>query len=407
MSRQRSNEPVTVAVIGGGAVGVSLARSLAELGAAVTLYEAGDLASGASGRAAGICYDAFGDRRDVRLARDALAAFRSLSAASDRFAFVDRPYVWLARDGDDRRAARIREDAAGMRERGVAVEVLDGAALADRWPALVTGDVAVAAVADNAGYAEPAAYTRAVADRAEAAGATIRTDTPATLVGDGRTVRAGGTRRRFDAVAVAAGAHSRQVLAGVDLPVPVKPYRVQALVAGPADRTVPILYDATGGYYLRPDADGLLVGDGTEPIERDPDDWDREVDDRFRTACADYQRRAIGRAADPVRAWAGLCTATPDGDPLVGERAPGVFVACGFQGHGFMRAPAIGDRLAARILESEGDTREGEDRAVTGAGRGKTEPLRGFAPTRFDGDESFEIVEGMRIDGEDEREAGR
>jgi glycine/D-amino acid oxidase-like deaminating enzyme len=193
MGRRAENEPTEVAVIGGGAVGVSVARSLAERDAAVTLYEAGDLASGASGRAAGICYDAFGDRRDVRLAADALAAFRSLAATSDRFAFTDCPYVWLARTDDDRRADQLRADAARMRERGVTVELLDGDALGDRWPALETGDVAVAAVAGDAGYADPAAYTRAAADRARTAGARIRTGTPAALAGDGRTVRAGGT----------------------------------------------------------------------------------------------------------------------------------------------------------------------------------------------------------------------
>jgi glycine/D-amino acid oxidase-like deaminating enzyme len=174
--------------------------------------------------------------------------------------------------------------------------------------------------------------------------------------------------------------------------VPVKPYRVQALAAGPLDRPVPMLYDATGGYYLRPHDDGLLVGDGTEPVERDPDDWDADADDWFRRACATYQRRALGAAAGIVRAWAGLCTATPDGDPLVGERAPGVFLATGFQGHGFMRAPAIGDRLAARVLGDEDD----------GGGRnGDADPLRGFAPTRFEGDEAFEIVEGGRVGDED------
>jgi glycine/D-amino acid oxidase-like deaminating enzyme len=122
----------------------------------------------------------------------------------------------------------------------------------------------------------------------------------------------------------------------------------------------------------------VLVGDGTEPVERDPDDWERDADDWFRADCAGYLETALGRSWPVARAWAGLCTATPDGHPLCGERAPGVFVATGWQGHGFMRAPALGEVLAEQVLGG------------TGVGA--------FDPDRFDGGESFEVVEGMALD---------
>ncbi|MFB6160828.1 MAG: FAD-dependent oxidoreductase, partial [Haloferacaceae archaeon] len=46
-----------VAVVGGGAVGVTVAHDLVERDAEVTLFEADEVAAGASGRAAGLCYD--------------------------------------------------------------------------------------------------------------------------------------------------------------------------------------------------------------------------------------------------------------------------------------------------------------------------------------------------------------
>jgi glycine/D-amino acid oxidase-like deaminating enzyme len=160
----------------------------------------------------------------------------------------------------------------------------------------------------------------------------------------------------------------------------MKPYRVQALVTEPVDATMPMLYDATGGYYLRPHGPGLLVGDGTEPVERDPDDWDRDADDWFLADCTGYGELALGRSFEPERAWAGLCTATPDGHPLCGRVSGvrGLHVATGFQGHGFMRAPGLGERLADQVLGSEG--------------------IGAFDPGRFDGDEAFEIAEGMDVD---------
>ena len=50
-----------------------------------------------------------------------------------------------------------------------------------------------------------------------------------------------------------------------------------------------------------------------------------------------------------ARAWAGLYDMTPDAHPIVGPVADGVFAACGFSGHGFMQAPAVG-RIVADVL---------------------------------------------------------
>lgn len=364
-----------VGVVGAGAVGVSAALELADHGADVTVFDRGEVAAGATGRAAGVCYDAFADRRDARLAGRALTLFRERCGEDD--AFTDCPYVWLARDGDKSRASTIREQVPRMRAHGLDIQLVTPADLADRYPGLETADVTIGAIAENAGYTDPRAYTRATAASARAADAEIRERTPVTLAGDGRTLKTTTSDFRFDAVLVAAGAHSGRLLADAGLPIATKPYRVQALVTESVDRTLPMLYDATGGYYVRPRDGGVLVGDGTEPVAVDPDNWPRAADEWFLDACADHLRTALGKTVPVARAWAGLCTATPDGDPLAGERTPGVFVATGWQGHGFMRAPAFGERLAAQVL---GET------------------WTAFDPTRFDGDEPFEIVEGMRVE---------
>ncbi len=368
-----------VAVVGAGAVGATAAYDLAREGADVTLYDRGTVASGSSGRAAGICYDAFADGLDAEIAGDAIERFRALSG-DDTFPFRECPYVWLAREGDERRAAAIREQISRMQDHGVVALEMDADALADRFPALRADDVAVAGIAGAAGYTDPARYTACLAAAATGAGATlethakveVRTDPPRVALEDG-------DEREVDAVLVAAGAHTKRVLAAADVPIAMKPYRVQALVAD-ADLEEPMCYDATGDFYVRPHPDGLLAGDGTEPVEADPDDYDRTADSDFvDDTVARIEQRFPGVDLEVSDAWAGLCTATPDGDPLVGELRDGVYVATGFQGHGFMRAPAIGKRIAGQMLGDDG--------------------VDAFDPTRFPGEEEFEIVEGMRIDG--------
>ena len=376
---ERPGAGVSVAVVGAGAIGTTCAYDLARRGADVTLYDRGSIASGASGRAAGLCYDAHASRPDAEIGRESIERFRRLSG-DDTFPFTECPYVWLARDGDDARAAAIREAVTRMQERGIVAVTMDADALGDRFPSLRTDDVAVAGVAGGAGYTDPARYTACLAAAANGAGTTIELETPVHVTTDpaGVVERASGTAREYDAVVVAAGAHTAAILEDAGVSIPVKPYRVQALVAD-ADYHEPMCFDASVETYVRPHPDGILVGNGTERVESDPDDWDRSADDGFvESALERVEDRIPGLEPSVTRRWAGLCTATPDGDPLVGAIEDGVYVATGFQGHGFMRAPAIGDRLARAVLGGDG--------------------ISAFDPTRFDGDESFEVTPGMAID---------
>ncbi|PSP55700.1 sarcosine oxidase [Halobacteriales archaeon QS_1_67_19] len=373
-----------VAVVGGGAVGTTAAYDLARRRAEVTLYEKDAIAGGSTGRAAGVLYDAFAAPEDAEVGDRALERFRAFSGEGD-FEFRETPYVWFAREGDTKRAEAIREQVPRMRDADREVAFADPEDLRGRFPTVDWSDAAVAAVAENAGHADPAGYADLLAGKARKAGATIRSDVEARIdAGELRVSAAASSATgggSFDAILVAAGAHTERLLAAAGVPVPLKPYRVQALTAGlAADRraALPMLYDATGGYYFRPHPAGLLAGDGTEEVESDPDDWDRSADREFREIVRERLGRRLGEFGAIREAWAGLCVATPDRDPLLGELREGLYVAAGWQGHGFMRAPATAEAAAEAILDEN--------------------PLSEFDPGRFDGDEEFEISEGMTVE---------
>jgi sarcosine oxidase subunit beta len=103
-----------VAVVGAGAVGLTTAPDLAGAGVGVTVYERGTVAGGASGWAAGVCYDAFATRPNAELGATALERFREFAA--DGAPFTPCPYVWLARDGDGERAELVRAGIERMQE---------------------------------------------------------------------------------------------------------------------------------------------------------------------------------------------------------------------------------------------------------------------------------------------------
>jgi sarcosine oxidase subunit beta len=188
------------------------------------------------------------------------------------------------------------------------------------------------------------------------------------------------------AVVVAAGAWTASLLRPLGVALPLKPYRVQALVTAPVPGLgrLPLFHELPGGFYLRPEGEGLLLGDGTEHAEADPEAYNPEPDFALYTDLASWLARRVPAAstATVIRGWASLCQATPDRLPLVGPvpEVEGLHVLAGFNGLGVMRGPALGQALAASL-------RDGTPAVAL-------DPLR---PDRFGELEAWPIREGFTL----------
>lgn len=381
-------EPARVAVVGAGAVGLTAGVHLARAGVDAVVFDRGNplagVGPGASHRAAGIVYDAYAEDVDVAVAARSLAAFRRLSDV----AFTETPYVLFAHEGDEETVDALERSVERMRVHDRDVEVVDPERL--ETLGLRADDVGVAAVARDAGWVRPRSYLAAMADRLREAGGRLVTGTELSLAGSPPdvVVEGGDVGERggaFDAIVVAAGAHTRGLLSEIEVAVPVKSYRSQAL-AVEAAYAGPTWYDATTATYARPHPGGAVVGGGVRPAVATPETWEQSPSVAFVGGARRRFTRRTGLGARPRHAWTGLCTATPDGNPLLGGVAPGVVVATGWYGHGFMRAPATGEAAARATLEGSTTSVLGE----TGAAA--------FDPTRFDGEESFRVVFGVQTE---------
>ena len=141
---------------------------------------------------------------------------------------------------------------------------------------------------------------------------------------------------------------------GVELPVrPLVRQLVRPVLSG-LGPDLPLTVELESGFHFRRRAEALLLG-MPELLPR----WDMAaaVDD---DVVAETRARLAHRfpAAAPVptaRAWAGLYDMTPDAHPIIGPVAPGVYAACGFSGHGFMQAPAVGRIVADELLGGGSD----------------------------------------------------
>ncbi|MFC6940298.1 NAD(P)/FAD-dependent oxidoreductase [Salinirubellus sp. GCM10025818] len=356
-----------VVVVGGGIVGVSSAYYLAERGADVTLLEKASLGSGSTDRAAGGIRAQFSTTVSIELSKRSIEVWERFEEDFHTDIEYRRPgYMYVARTGST--ADRLREAIPFQNDHGVESEFLSPEEAVEYVPGLRTDSYVGTAYCPTDGFADPHLGLQGFSRAATGVGAEIRTGVEVTdLEAEDGGVSVGTTDGTYDPeyVVVAAGSWSPKVagMAGVDLPV--SPRRRQAMVVdpeSPVPESNPLVTDLDAGCYFRPERDGkALVGghfDEADP-EQDPDryrtstdlDWTVEAIEEV-SGVADY----FGPASEIVRGWAGLYAVTPDHHPIIEESRPGLVVATGFSGHGFMQSPATGQVVAELVLDGEART---------------------------------------------------
>jgi sarcosine oxidase subunit beta len=323
-----------IAVIGAGAIGASVAYHLALLGARdVVLVDRGEVASGATAKAMGGVRQQFSTAPEVVLARESIRFFERLGQPY----FHQVGYLFFATTAASLRELEARRELqAGL---DVPVEAVDASRIAALAPGVRVDDVQGGVFCAEDGVANPPAVTRELVRRAVAAGVELRERT------QGDAVDA-------DVRVIAGGAYSAEIGARLGVELPVRPLCRQLIETTPIPNlpeVLPMVLEAETGFHFRRRADRLVLA-MTDPAPR----WGfaEEVD---RSLFPDRLERlrhrfpaAAGASVD--RAWAGLYDMTPDAHPIVGRVADGVYAACGFSGHGFMQAPAVGRALAEEIV---------------------------------------------------------
>ena len=340
LPRSRSEERAEVVVIGGGVTGCSCALTLAERGVRVRLYEAREIAGGASGRNGGFAlrgattpYDEarrdLGDERArlvMELTERALDRMEEL--AGDAFRRVGS--LRLAFDESERDALRREHDA--LREHGFAVEWVDE--LEPPLDRLYRGAI----LHPRDGALQPARWVRRLAAHAASAGAEIREHEPVTI-----------DELDTDAIVVAGDGFIPQLLPEL----PVRATRGQVLATGPLrERLYERPHYARGGFdYWQQLPDGRLVIGGNRDASFETENTDVEETTALIQERLDaLVEQLAGYRPEVTDRWSGIWGTTPDLVPLVGEVRDGVWVAGGYSGHGNALGLACGDLVARAIL---------------------------------------------------------
>jgi glycine oxidase len=322
-----------ILIAGAGVAGLSIGWRLAQAGASVTILERGEPGMGASFAAAGMIA--------------ATAEMADAPPAETEFAEHSRT-LWPAFAAEVEAAGGIgigyrRNGALMVEPRPAALPPgtgwVEGADLRARAPMLEGAPGAI--WAPDEAQADSRALTRALAEAFRRAGGALRGGAAVISVEAGTAMTEQG-RHEADAVLVAAGAW------GGALGLPVTPVKGQMIaLAPPAGATIPGPVIWGNGVYLVPRPDRLLVGATVEEAGFDTSLTPVARDDLRRRA----EKLLPGLARwSLVEHWAGLRPRSPDGLPLLGRRADGVFAAGGQYRNGILFAPAIAQHMRDLIL---------------------------------------------------------
>ena len=378
-----------IAIVGAGIAGASLAYFLGQHEAGrVVILEAED-APGyhTTGRSAAFWEPTYGGAGVVPLSAASRAFLDAPPPGFARPLLSPRGALHIAAPGEDDALAAL---AAGFDGFGVATEAVDAAAMAARY-AIVGGgweragllepdchDIDVAAL--HAGFLAGAKRAGTVLvcgarvegiDRAAAPyvchprergdpksppsvtlGPRVRGDD--NLV-EGEYWHLVTTAGPFTATTLvdAAGAWGDDLaaLAGVR-PLGLTPLRRTMVVLDvdpPPPADLPVVFDAAGSFYFKPDAGRLWLSPHDEIADVARDAAPEELD--IAVAIDRFERATTARVRRVERSWAGLRTFSPDRNPVYGfdQHVPGFFWCVGQGGFGIQTAPAAGD-LAARLL---------------------------------------------------------
>lgn len=331
--------PPTVAILGAGIAGASLARAFRALGVTPVLFDARGAGAGASGNPAGLV----SPRLDAGLGPTARLYAHAFARAVDLYA--DLPQAIVAHgamqlETTDRDAGRFDVVAASDIFEAGALTPLAADAMSAALGEPTPGGLALADAVVVRPAALLAAWTGLVSPGV-AASIAPREGRQAVLDADG------GLLCLADVVCIAAG-HASAALAPDLTLQPVRGQASWTLEPHPAPAV------SKGGYVI-PLADGGVLFGATFDRD-DADEAPRDADQaRNRALLAQTLPALAARLADsPVVGRASIRAATRDRLPLAGALpgAPGCFILSGLGSRGFCTAPLLAEHVAALALRA-------------------------------------------------------
>lgn len=344
-------------MIGAGVTGLSVAWHLARRSAGrIVVIERSRVGAEASGIQPGGVRQQWGTAISCDLACESVAFYLNLAARLEprSGAQLERcGYAFLA--DTETELERLRRAVELQNGFGIPSRVVGPAELADLIPGLDIDGVAGASwCADDGYFDKPQGVVEAFADAAQREGVHIEIahvdrleqngDHWDVVCADGRTIAT-------ESVVAATGYGTPELLSpfGLDLPITKQPRYL--FLSEPIEERLlePLVVASERRFAAKQLANGRVLASDLS-AEGDPEagrqKWRASVAASIRTLLPILEFVSFPLLLE------GSYDVTPDHQPVLGavDGLPGLWLAAGFSGHGFMIAPAIGRRLADAIV---------------------------------------------------------
>jgi glycine oxidase len=353
-------------VIGGGVIGLSIARGLAGR-KSVLLLDRGPIGQGTSRAAAGMLTplsEADDQGPFFQLSRASHALYDGFVAELEGETGLDVGYSTeglLSLAASEENAIDLQKRYEWQRRAGFPVELLSAGEVGKMEP-LVTAPIRTAVFMPGERSVTPRSLVNALRESCLKRNVEIRTGLRVESVSQ-NAVHAGRQTLEGAAIVVASGVWSAE-FSGLNPPIPVFPRKGQILSLGmPAGAFRKMI--RWGSSYFVPRSTGeLVVGATNEDAGFDLSNTPAGLG----RLLMDAQRISSHAGEYPIlETWTGLRPATPDGLPILGpSRIPGVYYATGHYRNGVLLAP-----ITAAIVSDLID------------GRKPDLPVEAYAPSRF------------------------
>jgi 4-methylaminobutanoate oxidase (formaldehyde-forming) len=367
----RADRHVHILIIGGGAIGTSVAYHLGRACAKdVLLLEKAQLTHGCTWHAAGLVGQLRGKRNLTRLMQNSVAVFDRLEAETGQ-SIQWRKVGSLRLASSKARWSEIRRSMTQAKSFGVECHSLSAREAAARFPYIAEGGIEGAAFIPGDGYVDPYSLTMAYAKGARDKGVEIKENICVTGIEvKGRRalgVITEGATIACDMLVNCAGLWAKRVgaMAGVPLAAGVVEHQYFLTEKKLSfDASLTTLRDPDKNFYLKPDTGAFAIGGweaGTKGCwrGRPPLDFGRELLapnlERLELfALPASERLPILNELGIQTVINGPIPVSADGEPIMGmvPELDNFFVACGFTA-GIAASGGAGEAMANWIIHGD------------------------------------------------------
>ena len=313
----------------------------------------------------------------MRLSQIATEFWRDFdSFTSSGHDFEQNGYLFIAET--DEGMSALRAPMPLYARLGVEVELVGRERIAKLVPGIRTDDLKGGRFGARDGYGAPLDALAGFAAAAVLEGVRVvehvRADS--LIAENGRVVgaRTSDGEIRADRVLLATGAWTAPLAATAGVRAPIWPYRRSIMeAAGPFPKlaAIPLVIEWESGFHFRPKGgaqrfampnvrnDGVVEkGPPAAPESFDaPADDPAEVPPQLEPWVKAHGARRMEPFADLkiTDRWSCNYEMTPDDHPIVGAvpGTPGLYIAAGFSGHGFMHTPATAQLIVEEMLDGK------------------------------------------------------